>query len=132
MNTKNEELIRSYFKAIENAAPVDRFQHFFHEDMVQTEFPSKLNPHGKARRKQALLEDFEKGKAVISKHVYAIKSLTSDGNRVCAETSWTGTLAIQLGALRPGDTMKADFGVFFRIEQSQIIEQNNYDCIHPW
>jgi ketosteroid isomerase-like protein len=132
MNPKYEELIRNYFKAIENAVPVDRFQHFFHEDVVQHEFPSRLNPNGKSRRKQALLEDFEKGKAVISRHVYEIRSLMSDGNRVSAETGWTGTLAIQLGALKPGDTIRADFGVFFRIEQGQIIEQNNYDCIHPW
>ncbi|MEO6098334.1 MAG: nuclear transport factor 2 family protein [Fibrobacteria bacterium] len=132
MNPKNEELIRNYFKAIEGSVPLDRFQHFFHPDVVQYEFPSRLNPNGKARRKQALLEDFEKGKSVISRHVYTIKSLTADGNRVCVETEWIGTLAIQLGSLKPGDTMKADFGVFFRIEQGQIIEQNNYDCIHPW
>ncbi|MDB5103543.1 MAG: hypothetical protein JWP91_1232 [Fibrobacteres bacterium] len=132
MNPKNEELIRAYFRALEDAVPVDRLHHFFHPDAVQTEFPSRLNPNGKVRGKPALLEDYGKSRGIITKQTYAIKSMISDGNRVCVETEWTGTLAIQLGALKPGDTMKADFGVFFRIEQGQISEQNNYDCIHPW
>lgn len=56
----------------------------------------------------------------------------SDGERICAETGWQGTLAIQVGALKAGVAMRADFGVFFRIKDGTIIEQNNYDCIHPW
>jgi hypothetical protein len=28
--------------------------------------------------------------------------------------------------------MRADFGVFFRLREGRIAEQNNYDCIHPW
>lgn len=132
MNRENEDLIRNYFKAIEAAAPVEVFERFLHPAVVQYEYPSRLNPNGKARRKDDLLADFERGKGVISRHVYRVKRLLSDGSRVSAEVEWTGTLAINMGTLKVGDRMKADFGVFFQIEGGRIVEQNNYDCIHPW
>ncbi|HKP95282.1 MAG TPA: nuclear transport factor 2 family protein [Fibrobacteria bacterium] len=132
MNRKNEDLIRSYFKALEDGIPVELFEKFFHPDVVQYEFPSRLNPNGKGRKKQELLADFERSRSIISKHEYKVKSLVSDGDRVCAETEWTGILAIPIGDLKIGDAMKANFGVFFRIAEGRILEQNNYDCIHPW
>lgn len=59
-------------------------------------------------------EDFERGKAIIARQACRVKSLMADGDRVAAETEGTWVLAIPLGTLKPGDAMKADFGVFFR------------------
>jgi ketosteroid isomerase-like protein len=132
MNAENENLIRLYFKALEDGIPVAQFGKFFHQDALQYEFPSRLNPNGKGRKKDELLADYERSRGIISKQEYRIKSMVSDGDRVCVETEWKGVLAIAIGAMKAGDAMKADFGVFFRIADGRIKEQNNYDCIHPW
>jgi ketosteroid isomerase-like protein len=132
MNPAAEKIIRDYFRAIESSAPVAELGNLLHDEIRQHEFPSRLNPQGRTRGKAQMLADFERGKALIASQSYVIRSLVSDGDRVCAETEWTGTLAVPLGTLKPGDAMRADFGVFFRVRDGRIVEQNNFDCIHPW
>lgn len=132
MDLENEKIIRGYFHAIERAVPTSELEKFLHPDIYQYEFPSRLNPNGRGRHLQEMLADFEKGKSLISNQAYKIISLVSDGDRVCAETEWVGVLAIQIGSLKAGDQMKANFGVFFELRDEKIIKQNNYDCIHPW
>src|SRR5690606_24961928 len=98
----------------------------------QYEYPSRLNPNGRERGKSEMLADYEKGKALLAKQEYRVRNCISDGDQVGVEAEWSGTLAIGVGALKAGDQMKADFGVFFRIKDGKIIAQNNYDCIHPF
>ena len=132
MNPAAEKLIRDYFRAIENSVTGPELAGFLHDEIRQTEFTSRLTPKGRTRGKAEMLADFERGKAMVASQTYGIRALISDGDRVCAETEWTGTLSVPLGTLKPGDAMRADFGVFFRVRDGRIIEQNNYDCIHPW
>jgi ketosteroid isomerase-like protein len=132
MNTEAESRIRAYFAAIEKSVSAEELGEFLHEEIRQYEFPSRLNPKGRGRGKTEMLADFERGKALIASQRYRIRSLVSDGDRVCAETEWEGVLAVPLGSLKAGDAMRADFGVFFRLREGRIVEQNNYDCIHPW
>jgi ketosteroid isomerase-like protein len=132
MNLNNEKIIRDYFRAIEKGVPKQELENYLHPQIYQYEFPSKLNPKGKGRNLQELLNDFEKGKTLISEQTYKIKSMVSGGDQVCVETEWIGKLAIKIGSLNAGDQMRANFGVFFEIKDERIIKQNNYDCIHPW
>src|SRR3954469_24226076 len=110
MNLQNEKIIRDYLHAIETAASKDDLEIYLHPEIQQFEFPSLLNPNGKGRNIQEMLGDFERGKSIISKQSYQIKSIVSDGSRVCAETEWVGTLAIKIGSLNAGDQMRANFG----------------------
>jgi ketosteroid isomerase-like protein len=132
MNPASEKLIQDYFRAIENSIPSAELGNFLHDEIRQTEFPSRLNPKGRTRGKAEMLADFERGKALVASQSYRIRGLVSDGDRVCAETEWTGTLVVPLGTLKPGEAIRAEFGVFFRLRDGRIVEQNNYDCIHPW
>lgn len=132
MNAAAEQIVRDYFRAIETSAPVAELGNLLHDEIRQHEFPSRLNPRGRTRGKAEMLADFERGKALVASQSYRIRALVSDGDRVCAETEWSGTFTVPLGALQPGEAMRADFGVFFRIRDGRIAEQNNYDCIHPF
>lgn len=62
MNLRNEQIIRAYFKALEDGIPVERFGEFFHAEAYQVEFPSRLNPNGKAgtKRKCSRITSVEK------------------------------------------------------------------------
>jgi hypothetical protein len=51
---------------------------------------------------------------------------------VAIEAIWTGTLAIGLGSLKPGDKMRARFAQFFEFRDGLIVRQRNYDCFEPW
>ena len=63
---------------------------------------------------------------------YEVLSLVETGDVVAAELIWRGVLAIPLRSLKPGDTMKARFAVFFEFKGDKIRRQRNYDCFDPF
>jgi len=54
-----------------------------------------------------------------------------EGDRAAVEATWHGTLAIAVGTLPAGATMKAHFAMFFEFEGDRIRRQRNYDCFEP-
>ncbi len=53
---------------------------------------------------------------------------TAEGNRVALEVLWEGVLAIPLGTLSAGATMRAHAGMFLEFREGKIISQRNRDC----
>jgi hypothetical protein len=39
---------------------------------------------------------------------------------------------VPIGKLVPGDTMRAEFGVFLSFRDDRICSQRNYDCFEPF
>ena len=123
------ELAKAYFSAIE--ARTDLSPHFC-SDVVQREFPNQLVREGALRDLAALQEGQEKGKRVLVSEKYEIVDSVENGDRLALEVIWTGTLAIPLGSLPAGGTMKAHFGVFLTFREGRIYRQHNYDCFDPF
>ena len=48
------------------------------------------------------------------------------------QVKWTGVLAVEIGALKPGDSMICESAIFLRFEGDKIIEQHNYDCFEDF
>jgi ketosteroid isomerase-like protein len=80
----------------------------------------------------ALRIAYSKGRQVISEQNFEVVNAVATGNCVAIEAIWTGTLAIELGSLRPGDKMRARFAQFFEFRDGLIVRQRNYDCFEPW
>ena len=56
-------------------------------------------------------------------------SALAAGNHVALEAiSATGTLAVQLGNLPAGQTLRAHIAAFLEFRDGKIIAQRNYDC----
>jgi hypothetical protein len=79
-----------------------------------------------------LREANARGRNVLTSETYEIVNLLEAGDRVACEVLWRGVLAVPLRTLRPGDTMKARFGVFFEFQGDKIRRQRNYDCFEPF
>ncbi|MFC5864315.1 nuclear transport factor 2 family protein [Acidicapsa dinghuensis] len=123
------DLIRDYFASIESGVST---RAFFTEDMLQIEFPNRLNPKGQRSDLVSLIQRSEMGKKVLTSQHYEIVSAIAQGNRAAVEAVWTGTLAIPFGALSAGSVMKAYFAIFFQFRDGKIALQHNYDCFEPW
>lgn len=122
-------LIRDYFASIESGVST---RGFFAEDMLQIEFPNRLNPNGQRSDLASLIQRSEMGKKVLAGQHYEIVSAVAQGDRAAVEAVWTGTLAIPFGTLSAGSGMKADFAIFFQFRDGKIALQHNYDCFEPW
>ncbi len=123
------DLVRAYLKAIETRGDALAF---FADDAVQEEFPNALIPTGARRTLDELREASERGRDVLTSETYEIVNLVEAGDLVACEVLWRGVLAVQLRSLKPGDVMKARFGVFFEFAGDKIRRQRNYDCFEPF
>jgi len=123
------DLVRAYLKAIESRR--DSLA-FFADDAVQEEFPNALVPTGARRTLDELREANERGRDVLTSETYEIVNLVEAGDLVACEVLWRGVLAVPLRSLKPGDVMKARFGVFFEFAGDKIRRQRNYDCFEPF
>jgi ketosteroid isomerase-like protein len=123
------KIVRRYLKAIETRRDV---LGFYADDIVQEEFPNALLPAGATRDLADLRDASERGQNVLRKETYEIVSLVEAEHTVACEIIWRGVLAVPLKSLKPGDTMKARFAVFFEFEGDKIRRQRNYDCFDPF
>ena len=123
------DLVRAYLKAIEERG--DSLA-FFAEDAVQEEFPNALVPAGARRTLTDLREASQRGQGVLTSETYEIVNLVEVGDLVACEVLWRGVLAVPIRSLKPGDVMKARFGVFFEFAGDKIRRQRNYDCFEPF
>ena len=126
----NLERATGYLRAIE--ARDGTVQDFFSADVVQQEFPNRLMPGGATRDRAALLAAAERGQRAISREHYEVVRAIAQGDEVALEVIWTGTLAVPLGPLPVGGTMRAHFGVFLTFRNGLIVSQRNYDCFDPF
>jgi ketosteroid isomerase-like protein len=123
------KIVRAYLKAIETRKDT---LPFFADDMVQEEFPNALSPNGAIRDLADLKAASARGQNVLQSESYEVVSLIEANDTVAAEIIWRGVMAIPLKSLKPGDTMKARFAVFFEFEGEKIRRQRNYDCFEPF
>lgn len=123
------EITRRYLAALEAGATGDALAAYYAPDVVQEEFPNRVNPRGVRRDLTALLESAERGQKVMGAQCYEIVNLIAAGDRVAVEFLWSGKLAIALGTLPAGHEMRGHFATFLEFREGKIVRQTNYDCL---
>ncbi|MFT3806645.1 nuclear transport factor 2 family protein [Arenimonas sp.] len=128
----NLELVRAYLKALESAATGEALARFFADDVVQVEFPNRLNPNGGRSDLATLLKRAELVPNLLSAQSYKIVSEMAQDSRVAMEARWSATLVVPFGEVPAGSVMRAHFAMFFELANGRIRVQRNYDCFEPW
>ena len=123
---------RLFLATIESDSPREALEPFLHPDIIQKELPNRLAPNGIVRDREAILASAEKGRTLMAEQRYAVKNAVVEGNCVALEVDWAGTLAVPLGALPAGYTMRAAFAVVMEFRDGRIVAQRNYDCFEPF
>lgn len=126
------EFIKSYLAALEQMQVGDALSKFFHPDVEQTEFPNKITPVQVDRNLAKILDGAARGKAIMSAQSFQINNLIEGNDQLVAEITWTGTLALKLGNLKPDDKMVAHFACIFEFKDGLIFRQRNYDCFEAF
>ena len=130
--TPNEAAVRRYLQAIADGAVGDRLGAFFTPDALQVELPNRLNPNGGRSDLPTLLRRAEQGQALLRHQRYDVLSVVAQGERLAVEADWSAELAVPVGTLAAGATMRAHFAMFFEMRDGLIRQQRNYDCFEPW
>ena len=133
----NLETARQFLAAIERstsnrAGEGPSPDEFLDPDVEQIEFPNRLVPHGATRGLSAMKDAGERGRKVLRAQRYEVRAAYAVKETVILEVLWEGTLAVPVGALAPGDEMRAHFAVFMEFRNGRIVRQRNYDCFEPF
>jgi predicted ester cyclase len=103
-------------------------EQFFHPDVVHRELPNAIFPDGNVSDLDGLLAAMERGRIAIRDQHFEVLNALAVGDQVAVEAVWTGTLAVPLGDLPAGHTLRAHIATFLEMRDGKIIAQRNYDC----
>jgi predicted ester cyclase len=117
-----------YHRAVSGFAAGQELAAFFHPDATHHELPNALFPDGRIRDLAGLCAAAEAGRSTLSAQSFEVISALAAGDHVALEAIWTGTLAVQLGNLPAGHTLRAHIAAFLEFRDGKIIAQRNYDC----
>jgi ketosteroid isomerase-like protein len=128
----NVEVARQYIRAIEGGATGDTLAKFFTRDVVITEMPNRVVPHGSASHLAKALQAAERGQQLFKRQTYTITNILGDGDRVALEMDWIGVTAVPIQNLPPNSEMRDHAAVFLEFRDGRIARQHHYDCFEPW
>jgi hypothetical protein len=112
MNTSILQIAKDHFTALADGKSGDDLAVFFSKNIMQIEYPKRLNPSGGKSDYSTLLERAEKGKKIIVRQEYNIQKEYLVGNTVILEVVWTGIFTVPIGNVQPGQPLKANFAPF--------------------
>jgi ketosteroid isomerase-like protein len=128
----NLALVREYLTALGRGEAGGALARFFTDDAIQEELPNRLNPNGGRSDLPTILERSERGAQLLESQRYVVRSAIARGSEVAVEAEWSATVAVPVGTIPAGGSMRAFFAMFFECAEGKIRRQRNYDCFEPW
>ena len=134
MGSPNVELAREYLRAVESMGPPENVARFFSPDIEFHEFPNRIAPQGRVRRRADLQAAYGQAQKLLRSQRYDVRRIVESGDEVAVELEWTGVLAMPVPAmnLAAGHEMKAYVAMFLSFSDGKIVSQRNYDCYPPF
>jgi hypothetical protein len=132
VESTNLATVRAYLAALESGSVGETLACFFTPDALQVELPNKLNPNGGRSDLPTMLKRAAQGQKILENQSYEVLSEMAQGSRAAIEARWSAVLAVSVGSLPAGATMRAHFAMFFEFSEGRICWQRNYDCFEPW
>ena len=129
MSETNVAVARAYLDDIAVRGDVAR-----HLDagVVYEEMPNRIKPAGARADRATMLTNLERCRRHLASERYLVHSAVGDGERVVLEVEWTGVLAVPVGNLQPGATMRTRTAMFLSFREGKIVHQRNYYCFDPF
>jgi ketosteroid isomerase-like protein len=128
---KNLEIIRSYLAAVERLEDAESVVRFWHPEGVFEELPNAISPRGSSRDRAAIASSYDRGRALLASQRYEVVNAFGAGDQMLVEMVWTGTLKIDAGPLRAGESLRARCAAVFELRGGLIYRQRQYDCYDP-
>ena len=128
--------IKTYLAFIHNlvtyATDKEAYANIVHPEVTYFEYPNLIYRNGQVRGASKGFEGVAMGKKLLAEQQYNFVDFTETGNKLYVEGIWTGTLAIDAGALTKGQQLKAYLCMIVEFKDGKIYSQRNYDCYLPF
>jgi len=134
MGSVNVELALEYLRAVEAMGAPDSVARFYSKEIEFHEYPNRIAPNGRVRRRADLQAAYAQGQKLLSSQRYEVRRMVENGDEVAVELEWTGVLAVPVAAMNlpAGHEIKAFVAMFLTFRDGKIASQRNYDCYPPF
>lgn len=119
----------AFVRAIETGEDPSRF---LAPGAIEEELPNRIFPNGAERNVEAMRAGVERGKQLFRRQIYVVERALGNERFAALELEWKGELAVPLGKLSAGATMRTRAAFFFEIEAGLIVRIRHYDCFDPF
>ena len=106
MGSANVELAREYLRAVESMGPPENVSRFYSTDIEFHEFPNRIVPHGRVRRRADLQAAYGQARKLLSSQRYDVRRIVEKDDEVAVELEWTGVLAAVLIESQPSEARR--------------------------
>lgn len=114
------QLVTAYLRAIESH-DLDEVARFLHPELEIVEHPNKISPAGKRYDLAGARAAGERGKALLARERYDVRSMIVEGDRAAVQMVWTGTL-------HDGRELTAQICSIIELRDGKVWRQEQYDC----
>jgi ketosteroid isomerase-like protein len=90
-----------------------------------------MAPHGRTHGRDGMLAGFLAGKELLADQRIEVHGVLVDGDRVAVQSTWTGVVAHDAGALVAGTQLTAHMAGFFTVRDGLVLRHETYDCYEP-
>ena len=133
MSTSPADAVRAYFAVVADVDSTESdLRDVLHPDAVFVEHPSPMAPHGRTHGLDGMLADFVSGKSLLAEQDIEVRSLLVEGDRVAVQSTWTGVMAHDVGALAAGTRLTAHMAGFLTVKDGLVVRHETYDCYEPF
>jgi ketosteroid isomerase-like protein len=123
------EIVKAYFVLLENfSSDKNEYAKLLHPEMIATIFPNLISPQIKVYKSADVAGGVEAGKVVLNEQHYIIQQTFETPEALIVESKWTGTMRIDAGKLKKGQSLTAYICFIFEFRDGKIFRQRNYDC----
>jgi hypothetical protein len=123
---------KSFVAAVAAGKPRDVVESFYTDDVTQEVHASLVAPNGALPDFIHMRAAYDRSRHIIRAQTYDVVNAFTSGNTVIIEAIWTATMEVEVGRLKPGDTMRAHFAQCFEFRGDKICRIRNYDCFDPF
>jgi ketosteroid isomerase-like protein len=127
------EAVRAYLAVVADLATTESdLREVLHPDVVFVEHPSPMAPHGRTHGRDGMVAGFLAGKELLADQRIEVHGLLDDGDQVAVQSTWTGVVAHDAGALAAGTRLTAHMAGFFTVRDGLVLRHETYDCYEPF
>jgi ketosteroid isomerase-like protein len=128
-----EAAVRAYLDVVADLGSAeDDLLAVLHPDVVFVEHPSPMSPHGRTHGRDGMVAGFLAGKDLLSEQQIDVQSVLVDGDLVAVQSTWTGVVRHDAGALAAGTRLTAHLAGFFTVRDGVVVRHETYDCYEPF
>lgn len=127
------QIVERYIRATASASTTpDELAAMVHPEVEVVIHPNITAPNGTRSALPELQAGLKAGESQMAWQKYDIHGHDIAGpERVITRTTWTGELAVALGAWPAGTRLRAEIAMLFELRDGKIYRQENFDCYWP-